>query len=345
MTEELVASVPEDAALDALAEGLVPARSLGLDVAAAEAVLVGAQRRHGGNGTARSEADRHDAAAREALTNLAGAAGLKPRGVRDLISDPAQRRGIDGAIAEIALILDMDSFEARAHEDVRRRALAQGLGPVRWLPALRNRGRAATTPASADPSGHLLAWKTRGVLTRAGDRIRASIAEALPEIPEQLRPRYTAAGEGDLDQRLEAGVDRLISNHAPEAAEPPPDHRSWRIVGRVQWLNLALFVFAIVSLVGGIVGAMPVWRVHLPFFRDVPAAPFVLLLGPLVAFALTSSLGTHAERHARNWSSRIENDIRRGIRLVVEAEAYAPLAPVESARARLGEAWHRILRR
>jgi hypothetical protein len=177
------------------------------------------------------------------------------------------------------------------------------------------------------------------------DRVRASINEALPEIPEALRPRYTAAGEGDLEQRMEAGIDRLVTEHAPDAADPPPDHRAWRLVGRVQWLNLALFVFAIVSLVGGVVGAMPVWRVHLPFFRDVPAAPFVLLLGPLVAFALTTSLGTHAERYARNWSSRIENDIRRGIRQVVEAEAFAPLAPVEAARARLGEAWHHILRR
>ncbi len=344
MTEELVASVPDDAALDALVDGLVPARALGLDVGEAESVLADARTLHGGNGTAKSAADSHDAAARRALTNLANAAGLKSGGVRDLISDPAQRRGIDGAIAEIALILDMDGFEAQAHEEVRRRALAQGLGPVSWLLALRDR-RAPLTPAPADPSSHLLAWKTRGVLTRAGDRVRASITEALPEIPTELRPRYTGAGEGDLDQRLESGIDRLIADRAPAAAQTPPDHRSWRIVGRVQWLNLALFAFAIVSLVGGIVGAMPVWRVHLPFFRDVPAAPLVLLLGPLVAYVLMTSLETHAERYARNWSSRIENDIRRGIRSVVEAEAYAPLAPVESARARLGEAWHRILRR
>jgi hypothetical protein len=344
VTEELVASVPDDTALDALADGLVPARALGLDVTEAEAVLVGGQTPHGGNGTARSAADGHEAAARQALTNLAGAAGLSARGVRDLISDPAQRRGIDGAIAEIALILDMDGFEAQAYEGVRRRALAQGLGPVQWLLALRNR-RNGATPAPVDPSSHLLAWKTRGVLTRAGDRVRASIAEALPEIPAELRPRYTAAGEGDLDDRLEAGLDRLIADRAPAAAATPPDHRSWRLVGRIQWLNLALFLFAIVSLVGGIVGALPVWRVHLPFFRDVPAAPFALLLGPLVAYVLTSSLQTHAQRYARTWSSRIENDIRRGIRQVVEAEAFAPLAPVESARARLGEAWHRVLRR
>ena len=106
-----------------------------------------------------------------------------------------------------------------------------------------------------------------------------------------------------------------------------------------------MFGFAIVSLVGGITGAMPVWRIHMPFFRDVPAAPLALMLGPLVAYVLTSSLGVHAERYARAWSSRIENDIRRGIRQVVEAEAFAPLAPIESARARLGEAWHLILPR
>ncbi len=342
MTKELVASVPDDAALDALADGLGPARALGLDVAAAEAVLGHRRVGSGGNGKSPSSVDSQSAAARAALTNLAGAAGLKPQGVRDLIPDPAQRRGIDGAIAEIALILDMDTFEDQALARVRTLARAKGLGPVKALVALRER-RSPRPTAAADPAAHLLAWKTRGVLTRAGDRVRTAITEALPEIPEGLRPRYTAAGKGDLELRLEAGIDRLVTDSAPAAAETPT-HRIWRLVGRLQWLNLALYAFAIVSLVGGMTGAMPVWSIHLPFFRNVPGAPFVLVLGPLVAFALTLGLNIHAEKLSRSWSSRIENDIRRGIRVVVEAEAFAPLAPVESARARLGEAWHRILR-
>ena len=343
MTEELVASVPGDAALDALADGLGPARALGLDVGAAEAILGHHRVGSGGNGKSPELVDSQSSAARAALTNLAGAAGLKPQGVRDLIPDPAQRRGIDGAITEIALILDMDSFEDQALAGVRTLALAQGLGPVKALVAIRER-RSPSPTAPADPAGHLLAWKTRGVLTRAGDRVRTAIAEALPEIPEGLRPRYTAAGEGDLEQRMEAGIDRLVTESAPGAAETPT-HRTWRLVGWLQWLNLALFLFATVSLVGGMTGLMPVWAIHLPFFRNVPAAPFVLVLCPLLALALTLGLGIHAEKFSRSWSSRIENDIRRGIRVVVEAEAFAPLAPVESARARLGEAWHRILRR
>jgi hypothetical protein len=351
VTKDLVASLPDDAALDALANGLPPARALGLDVRAAEAVLRAGRAPRGGNGTSGSAAGSdwtgalgaHSSAARIALTNLAGAAGLQPRGVRDLIPDPAQRRGIDGAIAEIALILDMDTFEDQALERVRARARAQGLGPIKWLVALRERRTPTARPAS-DPAGHLLAWKARGVLTRAGDRVRASINEALPEMPVELRPRYAAAGEGDLESRMEAGIDRLVADRAPEAAATPT-FRGWALVGWLQWLNVALFVFAIVSLIGGITGAMPVWSIHLPFFRGVPAAPFVLVLSPLIAFALTLGLELHAERLARTWSSRIENDIRRGIRVVVEAEAFAPLAPIESARARLGEAWHRILRR
>ncbi len=343
MTEELVASVPGDAALDALADGLGPARALGLDVGAAEAILGHHRVGNGGNGKSPESVDSQSSAARAALTNLAGAAGLKPQGVRDLIPDPAQRRGIDGAITEIALILDMDSFEDQALAGVRTLALAQGLGPVKALVAIRER-RSPSPTAPADPAGHLLAWKTRGALTRAGDRVRTAIAEALPEIPEGLRPRYTAAGVGDLEQRMEAGIDRLVTESAPGAAETPT-HRTWRLVGWLQWLNLALFLFATVSLVGGMTGLMPVWAIHLPFFRNVPAAPFVLVLCPLLALALTLGLGIHAEKFSRSWSSRIENDIRRGIRVVVEAEAFAPLAPVESARARLGEAWHRILRR
>ncbi len=77
----------------------MPARALGLDVAAAEAVLREGRTMHGGNGTTAgaghaARAEEH-AAARAALTNLAQAAGLKARGVRDLIPDPAQRRGAE----------------------------------------------------------------------------------------------------------------------------------------------------------------------------------------------------------------------------------------------------------
>ena len=340
MTTELVAPIPDDPALDALADGLAPARALGLDVTAAEAVLRDA-RGLSGSGNGVSAGGKHAAAARGALTNLAQAAGLKTKGVRDLIPDPAQRRGIDGAIAEIALILDLDTFEDQALAGVRQRARAQGLGPVKWLVALRDR-RSPRAPEPADPGAHLLAWKTRGVLTRAGDRVRAAIGEALPQMPETLRARYAAAGEGDLEWRLETHLDRLITEAGPEAAIPPND-RLWPLAGRLQWLNLVLFVVAIVSLVGGITGALPVWTIHLPFFRGVPAAPFVLILSPLIAFALTLGLNIHAEKLGRAWSSKIENDIRRGIRVVVEAEAFAPIQPIESARARLGEAWHRIL--
>jgi hypothetical protein len=341
VTEELVASIPDEAALDALAAALEPARTLGLDVS--EAVRLLAER----NGAAARDAAGHGRAtargraARAALTNLANAAGLKTRGVRDLIPDPAQRRGIDGAIAEVALILDMDGFESQALALVRARARAQGLGPIRWLAALRDR-RSSRPPQPAEPASHLAAWKTRGVLTRAAGQVRRAIEEALPEIPEGLRPVYSAAGQGDLESRIERGLERLIDAAVPQA-EAPPDYAYWNLVGRVQWLNLALFGFATLSLVGGILGFMPVWRIHLPFFRDVPAAPLVLILSPLIAFALTLGLNIHAARLGRSWSSRIENEVRRGVRVVLEAEAFAPLAPIESARAHLGEAWHRVL--
>ncbi|HET9850963.1 MAG TPA: hypothetical protein VFP56_00490 [Candidatus Limnocylindrales bacterium] len=336
MTEELAASIPDEAALDALAAAIGPARHLGLDVSEAERVLA---ERDGAHGPAGATATGR--AARAALTKLANAAGLRSGGVRDLIPDPAQRRGIDGAIAEVALILDMDGFESQALALVRARARAKGLGPIRWIAALRDR-RPARPPEPAQPASHLAAWKSRGVLTRAADQVRRAIDEALPEVPEGLRPVYSAAGEGDLEARIERSLERLIDAAAPQA-ESPPDYPYWALIGRVQWLNLALFAFAIVSLVGGILGFMPVWRIHLPFFRDVPGAPFVLILSPLIAFALTLGLKIHAERLGRSWSSRIENEVRRGVRVVLEAEAFAPLAPIESARAHLGEAWHRVL--
>jgi hypothetical protein len=346
VTQEWVAPIADDPALEALADGLAPARALGLDVQPAESILRSANGRV--NGT-RAQAS---AEARIALTNLAAAAGLDPRGVRELIPDPARRRGVDGAIAEIALLMDMDTFEEQALALVRGHARAQGLGPVRWLVGRRRQasgagradGSAATvaTPA-ADPEAHLRAWTTRGVLVRAGDQVRRAIEEAMPSIPDGLRASYSAAGSGDLEARLHAGIDRLVEEAAPSAADPPRN-RAWRFVGRLQWLNLVLFGLAVVDLIGGATGSMPVWRIHLPFFPGVPAAPFLLVLTPLIAIALTLGLNSNAGKVGRVWSSKIENEVRREIRVVVEAEAFAPLAPIESARARLGEAWHLILR-
>ena len=141
---------------------------------------------------------------------------------------------------------------------------------------------------------------------------------------------------------MQAGVERLVVETAPEAALPPTN-RAWRVVAVAQWLNLGLFITAIVSLIGSTAGFLPVWKVNLPFFAGVPGAPFFLIVCPLIALALTLGLNGNAAKMGRTWSSRIENEVRRGIRVVVEAEAFAPLAPIESARARLGEAWHRIL--
>jgi hypothetical protein len=335
VTQEWVAPEADDPALDALEDGLAPARVLGLDVEPAESILRGAKGRV--NGT-REQAARE---ARIALTSLAQAAGLDPRGVRELIPDPARRRGVDGAIAEIALVMDMDTFEEQALALVRAHARADGLGPVRWLVALRDRRSRVPAPP-ADPRAHLLAWTARGELVRAGDQVRRAIDEALPSIPDVLRERYAAAGRGDLEARLGAGVERLVGETAPEASVPPAN-RAWRIVGWVQWLNLALLAFSLVSLIGSAAGVLPLWQIHLPFFAGVPAAPVMLVLCPLIALALALGLGINAAKMGRTWSSRIENEVRRGIRVVVEAEAFAPLAPIESARARLGEAWHRIL--
>jgi hypothetical protein len=334
VTQEWVAPGTDDPALDALEDALGPARALGLDTQPAEAILLEARRRLG---------TRADAAqkARIALTSLADAAGLKTTGVRDLISDPARRRAVDGAISELALLMDMEGFERKALTVVRRRARARGLGPLRMIQALRERRarRTRATGAAASPEDHLLAWQERGDVARAGDHVRSAIDDALPSIPGRLRLRYAAAGRGgDLEARLRAGVERVVVESAPEAGIPPSSY-AWRLAGVLQWLNFAILVITIVSIVGGAAGVVPEWRTGVA--AGLAEAPLVLC--PLIAFALAAWLHINVEKLGRIWASRIENDIRRGIRVVVEAEAFATLAPIESARAKLGEAWHQIL--
>jgi hypothetical protein len=340
VTQEWVAPGDDDPALDALADGLAPARELGLDVTAAEAILRRAKGRL--NGTREQAAGE----ARIALTSLAAAAGLDPRGMRELIPDPARRRGVDGAISEIALLLDMDTFEEQALRLVWKRAVAIGLGPLRWIAPIRSiaglrpgHPHLATLPA--DPESHLRAWNARGVLVGAADRVRRAIDEALPAMPDGIRPLYAEAGRGDLDDRLGRGVEAVVQEAAPQARRPP-SNPAWRFVGILQWLNFVMFAAAIASMIGSS-GSLPAWQVSLRLASGVPAWPFMLALCLLVGFGLTLWLRLNASKFGHAWASLIENGVRREIRIVVEREAFASVAPIESARGRLGEAWHRIL--
>jgi hypothetical protein len=333
VTQEWVAPGDDDPALDALADGLAPARELGLDVAAAEAILRGAKGRL--NGT-REQASRE---ARIALTSLAEAAGLDPRGMRELISDPARRRGVDGAISEIALLLDMDTFEEQALRLVWQRAAAIGLGPLRWIAPLLRRRPPVARPT--DPESHLRAWSTRGALVRAADPMRRAIDEALPAVPDRLRPLYAEAGRGDIEDRIGRGIEAVIQESAPQAAAPPTNP-AWRFVGILQWINFAMFAAAIASMIGS-TAALPAWQVSLRLASGVPAWPFMLAICVLIGAGLTLWLRLNASKWGHAWASLIENGVRRGVRIVVEAEAFTSVAPIESARSRLGEAWHRIL--
>lgn len=334
MTQEWVAPQGDDPALEALAEGLEPARELGLDVEPAAAILRSATGQLNGR---REQALQE---ARIALTSLAEAAGLQPGGVRELIPDSARRRGVDGAIAEIAVALDMDTFEREALVLVWARAGARGLGPVRWIVAAFG-GRLAIASPPPDPELHLRSWKTPGVLERAADRVRQAVDGALPSMPAVLRARYAAAARTDLADRLGTGIDTVIHESAAEAGSPPTNP-NWRFVGILQWLNFVIFLAAMVSAIGS-GDILPVWRISLRLAADVPAGPFMVALCLLVAFGLTLWLRINATRWGLMWASRIENDVRRGLRIVVEREAFAAVAAIESARARLGEAWHRIL--
>ena len=279
------------------------------------------------------------AAARAELARLASAAGVgedaAPR-----VATGAQVRAKEDAVTEVLRVIDLPGVEAQAVAATRAGARRRGTGPVGLLTSAIYKwsGRAR---ASADPAGYLRAWRSRGGLTRATEVIRTTIADALPGVPPALRARYAAAGEGvDLERRVGDAMDRVVVRHSDFEA---PSSRLWPVIGLLQSANTLLLVFAVAWVVLWAIAHPEVASYDLPVLGPVPA-PMVLLFVALASgYVLARLLGLHAGLLGRRWARRISGELRSAVREVLEAEAFAPLARIEVARAQLAGAWRHLL--
>lgn len=272
------------------------------------------------------------AAARASLAELRAAAGVGGAGWAPLVPEAAQRRAIDGAVDEVLRVLDLRGAERQAVAATRARARRRGTGPIGMLTSaiyrLSGRERKA-----ADPAGYLRAWQSRGGLTRATELVRRAITDALPGVPPALRGGYAAAGEGrDLEARLTKALDRVVLRHADAEA---PGSRLWPAIGLLQTANTLLLVFAVAWVILWAIARPEVASYELPLLGPVPA-PMVLLFVALAAgYVLARLLGLHAGWLGRRWARRLSGEVRTAVREVVAADAFAPIARIEEARAAL----------
>jgi hypothetical protein len=282
------------------------------------------------------------AAARAELAALAAAAGVSGDGeVRPLVRADAQRRAIEAATDETLRVVDLPGVERQAVAATRARARRRGTGPVGLVTSAiyRFSGRQRKV---ADPGEYLRGWRTRGGLARATEAVRRAVVEALPGVPPALRSRYAAAAEGpDLERRLGVALDRVIARRGA-AGEEPPMSRLWPIVGLLQSANTVLLIVAAAWIVLWVIARPEVASYDLPVLGPVPA-PMVLLGAALIAgYVLARILGWHAGWLGRRWADRLTGALRNAAAEVIEAEAFAPLGPIEDARLELGRAWRRI---
>ncbi len=277
------------------------------------------------------------ASAQVALSELASAAGLggQQRAVGPLVPEAGQRRAISGAVEETLRVVDLPGAERQAVAATRARARRRGTGPIGILTSAiyRFSGRQRHT---ADPAEYLRGWRRRGNLARASEPIRRQIAEVLPSVPPALRSRYAAAGEAtDLEARIGVALDRVIARHSDVEA---PSSRVWPVIGLLQSANTVLLVVAVAWIVLWVIARPEVASYDLPVLGPVPAPMVLLAFGLVIGYFLARILSLHAGFLGRRWARRLTAELRRTVGDVIQTEAFAPLAQLEVARARLGAA-------
>ena len=307
--------------------GIEPLRRWLTDAAAAKSIV----------------AARLSAAGRAALAELAAGAGVggttgDDDGASALVPEADQRGAIDGAITEVLRVVDLAGAERQAVAATRARARRRGTGPMGLVTTAiyKVSGRERR---SADPAGYLQAWRTRGGLTRATELVRRTISDALPGVPPALRARYAAAGEGgDLEARLGAALDRVVIR---QAGVEPPSSRFWPMIGLLQTANTLLLVFAVAWVVLWVIARPEVASYDLPVLGPVPAPMVLLFVALALGYVLARLLSLHAGWLGRRWARRLSAELRKAVTEIVTADAFAPIARIETARASLGAAWRR----
>jgi hypothetical protein len=280
-------------------------------------------------------AARLSAAARSVLEQLATTAGAGAAPVTPLVPEAEQRRAVSNAVEEVLRVVDLPGMERQAVAATRARARRRGTGPVGLLTSaiyrLSGRQRRA-----ADPAEYLRGWRGRGGLAQATEVVRRAIVDALPGVPPTLRGRYAAASDAaDLERRVGVALDRVIARHGDAEA---PSSRLWPVVGLLQSANTVLLIVSVAWIVLWVMARPEVASYDLPVLGPVPAPMVLLGVGLILGYVLARVLSVHAGWLGRRWARRLTGEVRSAVTDVIEAEAFAPLANVEAARARLGAA-------
>jgi len=274
------------------------------------------------------------------VRDLASRAGVLERA--DPLIDVARRERALSAVARASLaVVDIAGLERQAVAATRLAARPRGAGPLGHLTSAiyRLTGRAR---ASADPTGYLRRWRSRGSLAPALEPVRELIAATLPTVPAPLRSRVSAfATPSAIEGRLADTIDRALTTEAAEFRVPTSP--AWAVIGLAQYVVTAVLIFCAIWFASlFLIRDVPVSTVSLPFIGLVPM-PVALLAGALLAgFVLAQLLRLHAGWLGSRWARRIGSRVSAEVRQRVSDDLLLPIDTFDSSRGALATAAREI---
>jgi 50S ribosome-binding GTPase len=284
-------------------------------------------------------ASRIGAEAREAVRDLAAAAGVLEGTAAPLIEPARRERALSSVARAILAVIDIAGLERQAVAATRFAARRRGAGPFRHLTSAIYRliGRAR---AAADPAGFLRRWHLRGSLALAVEPLRELVTSTLPSVPAPLRGALAAlSAPTSLEHRLAETIDRSLAAEA--AGFRVPTNALWSVIGAAQYAVTALLIFCVLWFASlFVVHDAPVGAISVPYLGPVPT-PVALLAATLLAgYVLAKLLGLHAGWLGRRWAKRVSARIGREVRQGIADDLLVPLEQFEASRGALYKAVH-----
>jgi len=280
-------------------------------------------------------ASRVAAETRDAVRDLAGAAGVVG-GTRAPLIEPARRERALSSVARATLVvIDIAGLERQAVAATRFAARRRGAGPLRHLTSAvyRLTGRAR---ASADPAGFLRRWQLRGSLAPAVEPLRELVTSTLPTVPAPLRGAIaTLSASTSLEHRLAETVDRSLAAEA--AGFRVPTSSLWSVIGAAQYAVTGLLIFCVLWFASlFVIHDAPVSAIPVPYLGLVPTPVALLAATLLVGYVLARLLRLHAGWLGGRWAKRVGARISHDIGRRIADDLLVPLEQFDASRAALG---------
>jgi energy-coupling factor transporter ATP-binding protein EcfA2 len=280
--------------------------------------------------TERIAADVH-----ETLLDLATRAGVLAD-AGPLLTEERRARALADVAREAAGIIDLAGLERQAVAATRLAARPRGAGPFGPITTFLYRATGRDRVV-ADPEGYLRRWRERGNLARATEPVRIMVADVLPRVPSEARGAIAKLIDAEaLRARVAGAIDAAVATRLADVRAPTS--LVWSAIGALQYIVTAALLFTGLWIAAVFFLHAPFASVEVPVLGPIPTPLIVLASLLLAGYLLARLLGAHAGLLGRRWALRLRRDLSRELETRLGDVLFAPLATIDSARARIAAA-------